>query len=316
MPAHAVAEPRPQRSPLVEPGQIHHHAADMAVTAAADVTLGALQARLADAGQWAAIDGDPARPLGYLLQHDSTGPLRLGFGGWRDLLTGVQFTDGHGELVTFGGVTVKNVAGYDLAKFMVGSHGCFGAPVTLTLRTYLRPEAAMAVSLPGAWDAGKVTTLLAGDAPPQWLLVTPEGVRAGWLGKAREMAALRPIIARLGPMADRDLAADEAERAGWLRTGPESLRVVTAPSDVWRVLSAAGPDRAVADPVFGVAWMSVPERFSDLMSLVRSRGGYAIWLGRDGVRCPGLPPATRRVLEQLKARLDPDGRLSPLPKEE
>src|SRR5690606_22669156 len=136
----------------------------------ADVTLGALHERLAEAGQWVALDGAPDAPLGELLQHDSTGPLRLGYGGWRDLLTGVQFTGGDEELVTVGGVTVKNVAGYDLVKFMVGSHGCFGRPVSATLRTNRRPEHALAVTLDP--DDAHIPSLIAADAPPQWLLLT------------------------------------------------------------------------------------------------------------------------------------------------
>ena len=60
------------------------------------------------------------KALGRLVEHNSSGPLRLGYGAWRDLLLGCQFHNGRGELITAGGRTVKNVAGYDLTKFMVG----------------------------------------------------------------------------------------------------------------------------------------------------------------------------------------------------
>src|SRR3954452_18449445 len=134
---------RPNREPLVPPGGADLHARDMTATFAADITLRAAQDLLREYNQWLPIDGDPDTPLGTLVDHNSTGPLRLGYGAWRDLLLGVQFTNGKGDLITAGGRTVKNVAGYDLTKLMVGQHGVFGKLVTLTTRTYRRPEAAL-----------------------------------------------------------------------------------------------------------------------------------------------------------------------------
>src|SRR5687767_5242798 len=136
---------RPPRQPLVPPGGADLHARDMTATFAAEMTLGEAQRRLGELGQWLPIDGHPDAPLGRLVEENSTGPLRLGYGAWRDLLLGVQFTNGRGDLVTAGGRTVKNVAGYDLTKFMVGQRGVFGRLTSLTVRTYRRPAAALLV---------------------------------------------------------------------------------------------------------------------------------------------------------------------------
>ena len=254
------------------PGQIQHHAADMAVTVAADVTLAAAQAQLADAGQWLALDGAADRPLGWLMQHDSTGPLRLGYGGWRDLITGIQFTDGRGDLVTVGGVTVKNVAGYDLVKFAVGSHGCFGRPVSLTLRTYRLPEAAMATWFEPSPQG--VRALIESDSPPQWLLRTPEGLRAGWLGRERELAALAPVIREAtGAELDvRRLADDEQERRQSLDVGIEQLRLCVAPTELKSLIEELSPAEFAADPVVGILWMRFPETFSDVLRSAERRG--------------------------------------------
>jgi hypothetical protein len=307
------AAPRAQRQPLVAAGQIDHYDTDMAVTVAADVTLAEIQERLAETGQWLALDGDPARPMGWLMQHDATGPLRLGYGGWRDLLTGVQFTDGRGDLVTAGGITVKNVAGYDLVKFMVGSHGCFGTPMSLTLRTYRRPETALAATVSA--EPASVSALLEADAPPQWMLLTPEGIRAGWLGRRRELEATRPSIEALvnARCEVRDLSDDSAERQAWLNPGVEIIRLYVAPSDIFDLVSAFPGLRLAADPTFGVAWAAVPETFSDVLASVKRVGGHATWLGRDGVRVYGVEPDVRAVLERLKLHLDPADRLPGLP---
>ena len=118
----------------------------MTATVSADVPLDALQKKLATVGQWLPIDGEPSLPIGQLVAMNSTGPLRLGFGAWRDLLLGCQFRNGQGELITAGGRAIKNVAGYDLTKLMVGQQGMLGKIVTITTRTYKRPDARLAAA--------------------------------------------------------------------------------------------------------------------------------------------------------------------------
>ena len=107
---------RENRTPIIPPGAIEHHVADLSATFAADVTLQAAQQKLAEYDQWLPIDGDTSKTLGELVDYNSTGPLRLGYGAWRDLLLGAQFTNGKGQLITAGGRTVKNVAGYDVNR--------------------------------------------------------------------------------------------------------------------------------------------------------------------------------------------------------
>jgi glycolate oxidase FAD binding subunit len=59
----------------------------------------------------------------------------------RDFLLGIQFLDGDGQLVRAGGKVVKNSAGFDLPKWMVGSLGGYGALVELTFKVFPKPPA-------------------------------------------------------------------------------------------------------------------------------------------------------------------------------
>jgi glycolate oxidase FAD binding subunit len=176
-----MSEYRANREPLAATGQVDHQVADMSATIAADVPLRVVQETLGQAGQWLPIDGDPAESVGRLVDTNSTGPLRLGYGAWRDLLLGAQFTNGLGKLITAGGRAVKNVAGYDLTKFMVGQRGVFGRLVTVTTRTYKLPAgAAIARFEP---KASLLHRLLPAPQRPQWALLTedarPAAVEAG-----------------------------------------------------------------------------------------------------------------------------------------
>src|SRR5438046_1183910 len=67
-----MPEFRPNRQPLVSPGEIDHHVADMTATLAADVTLETAQNALAGKQQWLPIDGDPALPVGHLVEMNSS----------------------------------------------------------------------------------------------------------------------------------------------------------------------------------------------------------------------------------------------------
>src|SRR5207248_1181169 len=68
----AMSTIRQNRQPLVSPGEIDHHVADMTATIAADVPLEMVQSRLAAKEQWLPIDGDPSQPVGRLVEMNST----------------------------------------------------------------------------------------------------------------------------------------------------------------------------------------------------------------------------------------------------
>lgn len=79
--------------------------------------------------------------LGGTVAAGLSGPGRQRYGGVRDFLIGVRFVDGKGRLVRGGGKVVKNVAGFDLPKLMVGSLGRLGVLVELTFKVFPGPEA-------------------------------------------------------------------------------------------------------------------------------------------------------------------------------
>lgn len=87
---------------------------------------------------------DPPHPhratIGGAYAANSSGPLRLRYGTLRDQALGVRGADSQGREVGFGGKTVKNVSGYDLTKFLIGSAGCLCLITSISLRVYPLPE--------------------------------------------------------------------------------------------------------------------------------------------------------------------------------
>ena len=61
--------------------------------------------------------------VGGVVASNSSGPMRRGFGTARDLVIGMTFAMLDGKLVKTGGMVVKNVAGLDMGKLLIGSFG-------------------------------------------------------------------------------------------------------------------------------------------------------------------------------------------------
>ena len=70
-----------------------------------------------------------------------SGPGRYRYGGIRDFLLGVQFISSDGAVINAGGKVVKNAAGFDIPKLLVGSLGRLGVMTELTFKVFPQPVA-------------------------------------------------------------------------------------------------------------------------------------------------------------------------------
>ena len=134
---------------------IQHAIGDLTVTVEAGTKFAEVQATLAKAGQFLALDPDnpESATIGGIVATASTGSLRQRYGGVRDQLLGITFVRSDGEIAKAGGRVVKNVAGYDLMKLFTGSYGTLGIFTSMTFRVYPLPEASTTVVLTGEADA-------------------------------------------------------------------------------------------------------------------------------------------------------------------
>ena len=126
---------------------VEHAPLDQIVTVEAGVRLASLQDTLVRSGQMLALDAPWAAraTLGGLVATNAFGPLRTRYGSIRDLIIGISIVRADGTEARGGGKVVKNVAGFDLPKLMVGSLGTLGFIATVTFRLHPRPETARTV---------------------------------------------------------------------------------------------------------------------------------------------------------------------------
>ena len=138
-------------------GIVDYTPGDLTLTARAGTTL----AEIADAtrphGQWLALIpwGGDAGSLGATVATATAGPTSGALGAPRDVVIGVEAVTGAGDVVRGGGRVVKNVAGFDLTRLMVGAWGTLGVLTEVSVRLRALPErdTTVALALPNAVPA-------------------------------------------------------------------------------------------------------------------------------------------------------------------
>jgi glycolate oxidase FAD binding subunit len=120
----------------------HYDHADLTVGVGAGVTVAQLN-EMVDADNLM-FAGDPYMPgrctVGEMLATASHGPLRHGYGAVRDYCIGIQFVTGEGRRAKGGGRVVKNVAGYDLMKLLIGSYGMLAVITSASFKLFPAPR--------------------------------------------------------------------------------------------------------------------------------------------------------------------------------
>jgi glycolate oxidase FAD binding subunit len=316
--------------------------ADMVVVAEAGVTLAALQAEVGAHGQRLALDApEPTRAtLGGLIATGAFGPLRARYGAVRDLIIGVTLVRADGEVARGGGKVVKNVAGFDLPKVACGSLGTLGLVAAAAFRLHPLPEATATVVVPGLAAAAVVALLAAaraaqlepasvvalGAADRFDLGVRFEGFGRGVEHQVARLCELAGAAGATPAQLDADTAAAWWRRHDAVRTaGPLRIRVAALPTQLPAVaarLAGLGELAWYATLGLGFAGGAVGDVAAVTASVTSARaalvaegGSLVVEAAPPALRAAidpwGPVPGSFAIMERLKQRFDPDGRLNP-----
>lgn len=116
-------------STLEYSGIAAYEPSELVVTVRSGTRLAELEAALAGKGQCLPFEPPhfaPGATVGGMIAAGLAGPSRASVGPVRDYVLGLTMLNGRGELLTFGGTVMKNVAGYDVSRLLVGSLGILG----------------------------------------------------------------------------------------------------------------------------------------------------------------------------------------------
>lgn len=123
---------------------------DLTISVQAGVSFAGLSLLLAENNQMIPLDPPffDGASVGGVVAANSSGPRRRLYGTARDLVIGMEFATLEGKLVKSGGMVVKNVAGLDMGKLMIGSFGTLAAITTVNFKLTPIPEETAAFVLP------------------------------------------------------------------------------------------------------------------------------------------------------------------------
>jgi glycolate oxidase FAD binding subunit len=313
---------------------LEHAAGDMTATVEAGCTIAKLQETLARQGQRLAVD--PLWPdratVGGVLATNDNGSLRHAFGSLRDLIIGITIALPDGTLARSGGKVVKNVAGYDLPKLMVGAFGTLGVVTRATFRLHPLPRATRSFGFNVTWDGvdGFVHALresplavtglqvLALPGMAVGVDVRVEGRPDGVAASAETIATLAdacratPIVRRRDPM------TSEREDQ-WLNPGPVA-KVAFPPAAIGDLCRAVRDvsGMLVADAV-GAGLVVLPTSTDAdvrrLAGAVTALGGTFVLLRGDAALKRTVNTAAMAdalpLMRRVKQQFDPLGTLNP-----
>ncbi len=124
-------------------GVVSYEPSELALTARGGTPLAEVQQLLAENRQMLAFEPPcfgGAATIGGMVAAGLSGPRRPYVGAVRDFVLGVRVLTGKGDILKFGGAVMKNVAGYDVSRLMVGAMGTLGIILEATFKVLPQPE--------------------------------------------------------------------------------------------------------------------------------------------------------------------------------
>jgi glycolate oxidase FAD binding subunit len=289
---------------------VEHAPLDQIVTVECGVRVAELQRRLAAHGQMLALDPPWAEraTVGGVVATAAFGARRTRQGSVRDLVIGASFVRADGARARGGGKVVKNVAGFDVPKLLVGSLGTLGLVATVTFRLHPLPEASASVVFPGVDAASVRRVLLAArkaQLEPAAAAALTDGAGGTWrLGVRFEgfEQAVADQCRRLAEAATalgvRDHASDSAASAAFW-AGHQTAR--EAPAEL-RLKMAHLP----ADPSLAELYARLAAPLRDARSVLYPTLGLGFVAGDLGDDAAAVA-AVAAAVEEARARLAPSG---------
>jgi glycolate oxidase FAD binding subunit len=118
-------------------GIVDYEPTELVITARCGTPLAEIEAALAERRQMLAFEpphfGEGAT-FGGAVASGLSGPRRASSGAVRDFVLGAKLLDGKGQVLNFGGQVMKNVAGYDVSRMLVGSLGTLGLMLEMSVK--------------------------------------------------------------------------------------------------------------------------------------------------------------------------------------
>ncbi len=112
---------------------------DLTLSVETGMPFAELERTLAEHRQMLPLDPPAGSTVGGVIAANISGPRRRLYGTARDMIIGMTFATLEGKLINSGGMVVKNVAGLDMAKLMIGSFGTLAGIAVINFKVFPVP---------------------------------------------------------------------------------------------------------------------------------------------------------------------------------
>ncbi len=316
---------------------VAHRHGDLTATVEAGARLDDVNRELAKHGQWIPLDSawSDRATIGGIVATNDAGPRRHRYGAPRDLIIGVEIVRADGVRAKAGGIVVKNVAGYDVARLMTGSFGSLGLIASATFKLYPLAAASrtVVVELPSHAAAGHLVaginasqltpTAVEIQTPPLRALIRFESTTGSVDAQSAAAASLASSSGYIVDCLDGDGEAREwrahAERP-WNGAG-SILKMTLLAADLAPALDAVEraadgvPYEVVGRAGIGVVLVrldadvrSQERAVAMLRSRVsRERGTVVVLRGDESLNASVPDDPAHRVMNAVRRAFDPSG---------
>ena len=296
-------------------GIVSYEPGELVLTAKCGTPLPEIASLLEQHGQMLGFEPprfSPASTLGGTLACGFSGPRRPYAGAARDFVLGMEILDGNAEHLKFGGQVMKNVAGYDVSRLMVGALGTLGVLLQVSLKVLPKPQAELTLQFEcGEEEAIRLTNEWAGRPLPLSATAWLSGMLSVRLSGAQSSvaAAHRKLGGEANPHGEEFWAGLRDHSAAFFRDG----------APLWRLsLPATTPPLALSGRqliTWGGAerWLKSDAAATEIRARIAQHGGHATQFSGDktsGMFQP-LPEALMKYQRRLKQQFDPRGILNP-----
>lgn len=297
-------------------GILSYEPTELVLKARAGTPLNEVEETLAAKNQALAFEpphfGRPAT-LGGTIACGFSGPARPYAGAARDFVLGATIINGKGEVLSFGGQVMKNVAGYDVSRLMAGALGTLGVLLDVSLKVLPKPDAECTLVFPfPTHQALEQMMKWSGQPLPISAACQIDGTLRIRLSGYEQ--TIRAAHAKLGGEED-----PEGTRF-WQALREHQLPYFQTDMPLWRlsVPPATAPINLAGEWLidWGGAqrWLKTTATPAEVWGAARRAGGHAT-LFRDGDRAAEVfQPLSAPLLklhQNLKQAFDPNGILNP-----
>lgn len=304
-------------------GIVEYDFRELVITARTGSTIDSIKLALAENNQMLAFEPpvfNANSTLGGTLACGFSGPSRPYLGSARDFLLGTKIINGKAEVLSFGGQVMKNVAGYDLSRLMVGAMGTLGIMLEASMKVLPRPETEMTLVLQkDIADAIVFINQLAGRFLPVSASMMYEDklyIRLSGYEKAVQKAHSE-IGGEL-----LEAVANQSATEFWQQLRDQQHSFFNTDKTLWRLsLPASTPELKLAGKTLyewgGAQRWFIPEQqieSDQVFAVAAEAGGHASQFKNGDRHHDVFQPLSglkTKIHQQLKTAMDPQGILNP-----